>query len=178
MISETAPNKAMERTADPRHASCVRTCRASGRGPLIADVGAGRRSSCVNSGKDTSSSPNRGLISLIVCCVVVACSGRPHPDLTKDLVDPRPEDVVTVRADVRGALGTMTYVHFTCSSGSMTRILSGRAFTKTDTPPSSSFPQWWAPHGDCWLAHDEARHIHFALWVHPLYTEGYCMTMN
>ena len=28
----------MERTADPRHASCVRTCRASGRGPLIAKV--------------------------------------------------------------------------------------------------------------------------------------------
>jgi hypothetical protein len=33
------PNHAMERTADPRHASCVRTCRATGRGPLIADVG-------------------------------------------------------------------------------------------------------------------------------------------
>ena len=32
------PNHAMERTADPRHASCVRTCRATGRGPLIADV--------------------------------------------------------------------------------------------------------------------------------------------
>jgi hypothetical protein len=31
-------NNAIERTADPRHASCVRTCRASGRGPLIADV--------------------------------------------------------------------------------------------------------------------------------------------
>ena len=29
----------MQRTADPRHASCVRTCRASGRGPLIAIVG-------------------------------------------------------------------------------------------------------------------------------------------
>ena len=28
----------MERTADPRHASCVRTCRASSRGPLIAVV--------------------------------------------------------------------------------------------------------------------------------------------
>ena len=33
-----SPNKAIERTADPRHASCVRTCRATGRGPLIADV--------------------------------------------------------------------------------------------------------------------------------------------
>ena len=32
------PNPAMERTADPRHASCVRTCRAAGRGPLIAIV--------------------------------------------------------------------------------------------------------------------------------------------
>jgi hypothetical protein len=32
------PNHAIERTADPRHASCVRTCRATGRGPLIADV--------------------------------------------------------------------------------------------------------------------------------------------
>ena len=31
-------NHAMERTADPRHASCVRTCRAAGRGPLIAIV--------------------------------------------------------------------------------------------------------------------------------------------
>jgi hypothetical protein len=30
----------MQRTADPRHASCVRTCRATGRGPLIAIVGA------------------------------------------------------------------------------------------------------------------------------------------
>jgi hypothetical protein len=30
------PNHAIERTADPRHASCVRTCRATGRGPLIA----------------------------------------------------------------------------------------------------------------------------------------------
>ena len=28
----------MERTADPWHASCVRTCRATGRGPLIAVV--------------------------------------------------------------------------------------------------------------------------------------------
>jgi hypothetical protein len=36
---DQSPNKAIERTADPRHASCVRTCRASGRGPLIADVG-------------------------------------------------------------------------------------------------------------------------------------------
>ena len=35
------PNHAIERTADPRHASCVRTCRAAGRGPLIAIVGAG-----------------------------------------------------------------------------------------------------------------------------------------
>ena len=33
------PNHAIERTANPRHASCVRTCRASGRGPLIAIVG-------------------------------------------------------------------------------------------------------------------------------------------
>ena len=33
-----SPNKAIERTADPRHASCVRTCRATGRGPLIAVV--------------------------------------------------------------------------------------------------------------------------------------------
>lgn len=32
------PNHAMQRTADPRHASCVRTCRASGRGPLVAIV--------------------------------------------------------------------------------------------------------------------------------------------
>jgi hypothetical protein len=32
------PNHAIERTADPRHASCVRTCRATGRGPLIANV--------------------------------------------------------------------------------------------------------------------------------------------
>ena len=32
------PNHAMERTADPRHASCIRTCRATGRGPLIAVV--------------------------------------------------------------------------------------------------------------------------------------------
>jgi hypothetical protein len=32
------PNHAIERTADPRHVSCVRTCRASGRGPLIANV--------------------------------------------------------------------------------------------------------------------------------------------
>ena len=33
------PNHAIERTADPWHASCVRTGRATGRGPLIADVG-------------------------------------------------------------------------------------------------------------------------------------------
>ena len=33
-------NHAIERTADPRHGSCVRTCRATGRGPLIAIVGA------------------------------------------------------------------------------------------------------------------------------------------
>jgi hypothetical protein len=32
------PNHAIERTADPRHASCIRTCRATGRGPVIADV--------------------------------------------------------------------------------------------------------------------------------------------
>jgi hypothetical protein len=32
------PNHAMQRTADPRHASCVRTWRATGRGPLIAIV--------------------------------------------------------------------------------------------------------------------------------------------
>ena len=37
-VFDTRPNHAMERTADPRHASCVRTCRATGRGPLIADV--------------------------------------------------------------------------------------------------------------------------------------------
>jgi hypothetical protein len=37
------PNHAMERTADPRHASCVRTCRATGRGPLIANVRAQTR---------------------------------------------------------------------------------------------------------------------------------------
>ena len=33
-----SPNHAIERTADPRHASCVRTCRATGRGPLITIV--------------------------------------------------------------------------------------------------------------------------------------------
>ena len=38
-MKATMPNQAMERTADPRHASCVRTCRASGRDPLIAIVG-------------------------------------------------------------------------------------------------------------------------------------------
>ena len=39
MLEFGRANKAIERTADPRHASCVRTCRASGRGPLIANVG-------------------------------------------------------------------------------------------------------------------------------------------
>ena len=38
--ADKRPNHAIERTADPRHASCVRTCRATGRGPLIAIVGA------------------------------------------------------------------------------------------------------------------------------------------
>ena len=33
----------MQRTADPRHGSCVRTSRATGRGPLIAIVGAKER---------------------------------------------------------------------------------------------------------------------------------------
>jgi hypothetical protein len=37
------PNPAMERTADPRHASCVRTWRATDRGPLIAIVRAQTR---------------------------------------------------------------------------------------------------------------------------------------
>jgi hypothetical protein len=34
------PHHAMERTADPRHASCVRTCRASGAGRSWLTVGA------------------------------------------------------------------------------------------------------------------------------------------